>query len=263
MTTLSSNLHQPTARGRARMLAVATAVALAIGAGFASTSQADTGGVYFDVDNNAAAGDPNFLFNGTFTGTGNVGLGRSVMPSLTDGDFNVAAGSFALGDNTTGGSNVATGFQALQANTTGNNNVAIGPDALLSNTIGSNNVSIGPRTLSPTSGSRNVALGAAAGQNLNTGSDNIYIANPGKFEESGTIRIGNPNRHTATFIIGIRGTNVGGTAQPVVINSNGKLGTAPAPAAGGLSAAQGDWLLATVKRQQRQIERLRERVSGG
>jgi hypothetical protein len=263
MTNLSSNLHQPTARGRARTLAVATAVALAIGAGFAATSQADAGGVYFDVDDNAAAGDPNFLFNATFTGTDNVGLGRSVMPSLTDGDFNVAAGSFALGDNTSGGSNVAIGVQALQANTSGNNNVATGPDALLFNTEGDNNVAIGRGALSITTGSRNVAPGAAAGQNLTTGSDNVAIANPGKSGESGTIRIGNPNRHTATFIVGIRGTNVGGTAQPVVINSNGKLGTAPAPAPGGLSAAQGEWLLATVKRQQRQIERLRERVRGG
>ncbi len=94
MTTKpSSTLYQPTARGRTRMLAFATAVALAISACLgASTSRADVGSVYFDTDNNAAAGDTNFLFNGSFTGFQNVGLGRSVMDELTTGSSNVATG---------------------------------------------------------------------------------------------------------------------------------------------------------------------------
>ena len=55
---LSSTLYQPTARGRTRMLALATAVALAISAALgASTSRAEVGSVYFDAGNNAAAGD--------------------------------------------------------------------------------------------------------------------------------------------------------------------------------------------------------------
>ena len=83
-TKLSSTLYQPTARGRTRMLALATAVALAISAGLgASTSRADVGSVYFDTNNNAAAGQT--LFNGSFTGTNNVGLDRTVMPALTTG----------------------------------------------------------------------------------------------------------------------------------------------------------------------------------
>ena len=128
----------------------------------------------------------------------------------------------ALGENVNGNNNVATGFNAL-LNTTGNNNVA---------------------------------LGASAGKNLTTGSNNVAIANPGKAGDSGTIRIGGGNQ-TATFIAGIRGTNVGGTAQPVVVNSNGKLGTAPASSASDASLA------ATVERLQRQVERLRAQVKGG
>ena len=137
--------------------------------------------------------------------------------------------------------NLATGFDALNANTTGNNNVASGPRALVSNTTGSNNV----------------ALGQNAGQNLTTGSNNIAIAYNGAAGAAGTIRIGTTSTHTATFIAGIRDTNVGGTAQPVVINSNGKLGTAPARSASAASLA------ATVERLQRQVDRLREQVNGG
>ena len=48
---LSSSLYQPTARGRTRMLALATAVAIAISAGLAPTSQAALGSVYFDANN--------------------------------------------------------------------------------------------------------------------------------------------------------------------------------------------------------------------
>ena len=75
--------------------------------------------------------------------------------------------------------------------------------------------------------------------------------------ESGTIRIGNNSNQTATFIAGISGTTLGGTPQPVVVKSNGQLGTAPAASASTASLA------ATVERLQRQVERLREQVKGG
>jgi hypothetical protein len=133
------------------------------------------------------------------------------------------------------------------ANTTGANNLAAGNGALPGNTRGSNNV----------------ALGATAGTNLTTGSFNVDIASAGKAGEAGTIRIGSAAKHTATFIAGINGSTLGTAAQPVVVNASGKLGVAPASVGGGLSADQGEWLLATVKRQQRQIERLRKQVKGG
>ena len=62
-------------RFRIRSSALAL-IAAAIGSlALASASLADTGSVYFDGNNNAAAGDTNQLFNPTFTGAGNVGLG--------------------------------------------------------------------------------------------------------------------------------------------------------------------------------------------
>ena len=143
-----------------------------------------------------------------------------------------------LFSNTTANGNVATGRRALFSNTTGTANVATGRSALFANTTGS----------------RNVALGPGAGENLTTGSNNVAIANAGRAGESGTIRIGG-NGQSATFIAGIRGTALSG--QPVVVNSSGQLGTAPAASASTASLA------ATVERLQRQVRRLRERVKGG
>ena len=77
---LSLSPCQPTAHGRSRIFALTTAVVLAISAGLASASRADTGSVYFDGNGNAAAGQA--LFNGSFTGGQNVGS-ASVMPNLT------------------------------------------------------------------------------------------------------------------------------------------------------------------------------------
>ena len=82
----SSSPCQPTALGRRFRIAVsalALSAVIGLGAG-ASPSLADVGSVYFDANDNAAAGET--LFNGTFTGCCNVGLGRSVMPNLTTGE---------------------------------------------------------------------------------------------------------------------------------------------------------------------------------
>ena len=76
-----------------------------------------------------------------------------------------------------------------------------------------------------TTGSGNLAVGRYAGQNQTTGSDNIYLANDGVAAESGRIRIGTPSTHTAAFIAGIHGANLGGSALPVFVNPNGQLGT--------------------------------------
>ena len=57
---------------------------------------------------------------------------------------------------------------------------------------------------------------------------------------------------------GISGTTVNGAAQPVVVKSNGQLGTA-APRASASTAS----LVGPVERLQRQVERLRKLVTGG
>src|SRR5206468_6411608 len=65
-----------------------------------------------------------------------------------------------------------------------------------------------------------------AGQNLSTGSHNIYIGNfGGSNDESGKIRIGKNGGQNATFIAGISGATVP-DGVGVNVGMNGKLGTA-------------------------------------
>jgi hypothetical protein len=68
-------------------------------------------------------------------------------------------------------------------------------------------------------------LGDSAGANLTTGNNNIDIGNAGVAGESRTIRIGTSGTQTKTFVAGISGAAVTGSA--VKINAAGQLGTAP------------------------------------
>src|SRR5439155_16055629 len=79
--------------------------------------------------------------------------------------------------------------------------------------------------LGNTTGSNNVALGSSAGSALTTGSSNIDIGNVGVAAESRTIRVGTAGTQRQTFIAGISGASVTGTA--IVVNSGGQLGVAP------------------------------------
>jgi Chaperone of endosialidase len=161
------------------------------------------------------------------TGFGNTALGFNALNANTTGTLNTATGRNALLTNTTGIFNTADGSAALFSNTTGNFNTATGRIALLSNTTGTGNTADGIGALSGnTTGKENIALGAAAGDNLTTGDNNIDIGNEGIADEANTIRIGDPEVQTATFIAGIRGTTTGnGDAITVVIDSAGQLGT--------------------------------------
>jgi len=131
-------------------------------------------------------------------------------------------GSQALFRNTSGDANVALGSQALFSNTDGGVNTAIGGHALFSNTSGIENTAIGEEALSGNTGDFNIALGTGAGRLLTTGSLNIDIGNNGVAGESGTIRIGFQGGQTATYIAGISGTTVVGSA--VFVTSDGQLG---------------------------------------
>jgi len=259
---------KPRFRIRASALAV---IATTIGfLAFASAALADTGGVYFDGSGNAAAGDPNALFNGSFTGAANVGLGREVMQNLTSGNSNVATGSTALLDDTTGSSNVATGGQALEDNTTGDDNIAIGGFALQDNTtggantatgyqalqgngVGNFNVADGVNALQDTTGSSNIGIGRNAGLNLiGGGSFNIDIGNQGgNAAESKTIRVGTKGDQTRTFVAGISGKTVSGTGTPVVVNDKGQLGTASAVSAKSGAASSPSAIVARLRAQNR------------
>jgi len=181
---------------------------------------------------------------GLTTGFGNTALGFKALNSDTTGQLNTATGRNALLNNTTGGENTADGSAALSSNTTGDFNTATGRLALLSNTTGSGNTASGFFSLANnttaerntangvaalfnnTTGEDNIALGFGAGDNLTTGDNNIDIGNEGIADEANTIRIGDPEVQTATFIAGIRGTTTGnGDAITVVIDSAGQLGT--------------------------------------
>lgn len=89
--------------------------------------------------------------------------------------------------------------------------------------------------MNKTTGNNNIALGAQAGCSQTTGSNNIYLGNVGVAAESGVIRIGNmsattvncPNNNTfpaqtSTYIAGISGVNVSGSA--VFVTPSGQLG---------------------------------------
>jgi hypothetical protein len=140
-------------------------------------------------------------------GDANTAIGDSVLASNTTGNFNTANGASALLNNTIGGRNTAIGRSALSLNTTGSFNTANGYQALFNNTTGN----------------FNIALGQGAGSRLTTGGSNIDIGAFGFPGESDTIRIG--EGQTKTFIAGIRGVTIGGTAIPVLIDGNGQLGT--------------------------------------
>jgi hypothetical protein len=175
-------------------------------------------------DDNTANGSGALEINQT--GSDNTAIGFVALDSNTTGGSNTATGVSALFANTTGGFNTASGANTLQRNTNGGFNVANGGFALFSNTTGSNNVADGGDALfSNTTGSSNIAVGAAAGVNLTTGSNNIDIGNGGVAADINTMRIGTQGTQVKTFIAGISGTGVSGSA--VKINSNGQLGVAP------------------------------------
>jgi hypothetical protein len=184
------------------------------------------------------------LFSNT-TGTFNTAIGSDALRENTTGDYNTAVGAGALNINATGSFNTATGISALAfngtgdantaagssallLNTTGEFNTAIGDQALYSNRSGNDNTAIGSSAMLLSGGSKNIALGSLAGSNLTSGDNNIDIGNSGAGAESDTIRIGDSALQNRTFVAGISGATVTGTA--VVVNGSGQLGVASSSA---------------------------------
>jgi hypothetical protein len=148
-------------------------------------------------------------------GTNNVFLGKGA--GFFEGNFMMS-----------GSRNVGVGDGAMQTITSGTRNVAYGVNALFSAGAGDSNVAVGTAALSNTGGSRNVAVGDGAGFQLLVGSNNIYVGYfvSGASFESDSIHLGDTSTHTKTVIAGIRGiTTASADAIPVVIDSNGQLGT--------------------------------------
>jgi hypothetical protein len=205
----------------------------------ASTLSTNTTG-----SSNTAVGEAALLRN--TTGNLNTAVGVSGLLSNTTGSNNIAVGPAALRNNTIGGSNIAVGPSALVSNESGCHNTAVGSSALQNNEVGCYNTAVGNDALQSndstsntalgwsalishptgfantavgagafyhtTTGDYNIALGASAGYNLTSGSHNIYLGHPGVPTESQTIRLGDPARHTRTFLVGDIGI---GTESPV------------------------------------------------
>jgi hypothetical protein len=168
-----------------------------------------------------------WALNGNATGVGNTAIGHFALYSNTTGSTNTASGDRALSNNISGSDNTASGYQALANNTIGINNTASGQGALSFSVTGSYNTAIGYHALQgPTTGSNNIGIGWAAGINI-TGNNNIDIGNQGAAADNGVIRIGATGTHTSLFAAGVRGVTTGvADAIPVMIDSNGQLGTA-------------------------------------
>jgi hypothetical protein len=175
----------------------------------------------------------------------NTALGFQALYNGTTASGNTAVGSQALLSNTASTRNVAVGAAALDSLTSGEMNTAVGNVSLEQGVSVNFNTALGRHALGRTQGDQNTGLGFFAGWNLSDdGTNNIYIGNAGPVPigtEANTIRIGtqrativtvgNPPfeshpmpAHTATFIAGISGRPVVGNT--VVVNANGKLGTA-------------------------------------
>jgi hypothetical protein len=172
------------------------------------------------------------------TGNNNTAVGWQALSGDGADSSNTAVGSFALGGLSSGNNNTATGANALNIQI-GSNNTADGFNALGGGAefsgVGDANTAIGAGALGQVgwppfggSASGNIALGSGAGGNLVSGDNNIYVGNPGAGTESGTVRIGSAGTQTQTFIAGISGTALTGTA--VVVNSSGQLGVATSSA---------------------------------
>jgi uncharacterized coiled-coil protein SlyX len=172
---------------------------------------------------NTAVGAGTLLAN---TADQNTATGAGALLSNTTGANNTANGALALFNSSTGVGNTANGAGALLNNSTGSFNTADGVTALANNTTGENNTGVGTSALlHNTSGGNNIALGLNAGSSLTTGNNNINIGHSGIEGESSTIRIGSGSQ-IRTFIAAIYGITTGiGNAIPVLIDSEGQLGT--------------------------------------
>ena len=188
------------------------------------------------ASNNTATGTNALQSNST--GDGNTAVGSNTLPTNSTGFNNTAVGYAALFFNSIGTNNTAVGGSALQFNVS-NGNTAVGGGALGSNTAGFQNTAVGLSALkNNTTGLTNVAIGVGAATNAPAGSsNNIHIGSFGAAGDSATIRIGNVvcsaappgvfcQPQTSFFAAGIRGATTGSNdAIPVVIDSNGQLGT--------------------------------------
>ena len=184
--------------------------------------QANTGGSFNTATGTAA------LWQNT-SGSFNTATGEIALYANQTGRYNTAIGANALSSNVSGSYNTAAGYLALYTSTaTQGGNTAYGSEALYSNTTAAYNTAVGYQALvNNTTGANNIAIGVLAASDVSPGSNyNIHIGSSGYASDDGTIRIGTVGAQTSFFAAGVRGVTTGeNNAVPVVIDSNGQLGT--------------------------------------
>ena len=180
--------------------------------------------------------------------------------------WRTALGVGSLVSNTINGHyNTAIGYSALYHTTTGRYNTATGAYALGQNTVGSNNTAVGFAAGDTVTGQDNTAVGFRAGVLAEAGSYNVFLGSQvqGDAADTNTIRIGLPYDsgtgagQNQTFIAGVYGTPLSGTAYAVFIDENGQLGTLTPPivlkGTGTISASQPQQLETMVVQLQQQV----------
>jgi Chaperone of endosialidase len=195
----------------------------------------------YRINNIATGGTVNFMIGGTsrflVRNDGDVEMGGQFRRpggqvwAHIKGVSNAGLGVNALGAITGSGSeHVAVGLFAMQNQTGGFANIAVGPYALLTSQTTQQNTVIGYRAMESATGSFTVAMGAYVARQKVTGNSNIYIgndvANDVNNTESFTVRIADTINYSRFFVGAVRGVTTGQSdAVPVVIDSNGQLGT--------------------------------------
>lgn len=169
-------------------------------------------------------------------GATNTFVGKLAGNFTLTGNSNSGFGTNALNGLTSGLNNTGIGFIAGQVISSGSNNVGIGSAALSALTTSSLNTALGVGALYQlVNGTFNIGLGYNSGSGyVGNESSNIAIGNIGVVADSGKIRIGTSGTHTATFIAGIDGVNVGSVAK-VVTETSDQLGTATITAGTGIT----------------------------
>ena len=192
---------------------------------------------------NSTATEGNIIKDGALfmhnTGFESAYLGSNAGNLTTTGGSNTGVGVSALGLVQGGFANSAFGNGSLYRNTVGTYNTGIGVAALVQNVNGSSNTAIGANALQSATANDNIAIGSSAGANITVGGKNILIGNPGDPMDANTLRLGSAANQTRTFIAGIRGVTPALGTLPVVIDSNGQLGTGAAAVGGVTSVATG------------------------
>ena len=173
----------------------------------------------------------------TMLGSGSGNLSLTVGTAIN----NTGVGAATFNHVTTGSDNTALGFHALIMATTATENTAVGNQALQNNSTAADNTAVGSQSSKKATGNQNTTVGQASGENYTTGTNNTFIgynagstytssesnniiigANvTGTLGESNVIRIGSGSG-TATFVDGITGVTVAGTA-PIGVASTGRL----------------------------------------